>query len=507
MNSSILSFLIALGLPGTSACNAQQGGLPRVGQAPPVAELPVTTHAGSISDADEESDEDMDDVDVDDVDMDEQDLQESEAATELDEAELEQQLAVQEQQAAQQERALSSLFGDEHARALAHADGQGLARVAPQVESRCEARCQSSAPACGQGSCETRVEVSGPLGSTHALSVGPDGSVVLDGRTLELRTARPGSTIEFDTKDGQHIIVRSQSQSGNKAEGGLLEPGRYQLGSLPMLHSALAAKSQSGQTSEARVRELEARVRELEARLAERDGGRSAPQARAFSPTTPQGGWLAPEQRQELETRAARSGNWARAYSDDARKAVEQARKAGEQARKAGEQARKQAEVYRKQALDSATRAAQRAAQQRWRVFSGGGAAGGSRADAGGSVDAFGGNSGVFMAPTPFAGQPTTPVPSCAGTAPAAPDIAEPGMPGALAPAAVPTPAADFAPSPAQLPTQPSAPGAMPASPRAEELRAMMDEMRAQMQEMRKQMKVLREELDQAPRHADPLPR
>ena len=69
MNSSSLSFLIALGLPGSSACTAQQSGLPRLGQTPPAAEQPAqpSTAPAPLAKAQTvDADDDADEADADD---------------------------------------------------------------------------------------------------------------------------------------------------------------------------------------------------------------------------------------------------------------------------------------------------------------------------------------------------------------------------------------------------------------------------------------------------------
>jgi len=86
MQSSILILMLALGLPGANSCNAQQQGLPRVGQAPPapvteepkpaVVEQADAEDSDSDADADAKEDSDADEMTVEPMEIELPDMQE-----------------------------------------------------------------------------------------------------------------------------------------------------------------------------------------------------------------------------------------------------------------------------------------------------------------------------------------------------------------------------------------------------------------------------------------------
>ena len=68
MQTSILSVLLALGLPGANSCSAQQQGLPRVGQTAPAASkgeepTPVATEEVEVYEPEEMEVDDAEEAD------------------------------------------------------------------------------------------------------------------------------------------------------------------------------------------------------------------------------------------------------------------------------------------------------------------------------------------------------------------------------------------------------------------------------------------------------------
>ena len=140
MNSSILSFLIALGLPGSSACTAQQSGLPRLGQTPPAAEQPAqpSTAPAPLAKAQTvDADDDSDEADADD-----------EMDVDTDEPE---EMAVEEVELP--ESAEAFVFGDIDDEAQAFGSGPACSGDAP----KCEVRCETTPGTC-QDSCTPRAQ-------------------------------------------------------------------------------------------------------------------------------------------------------------------------------------------------------------------------------------------------------------------------------------------------------------------------------------------------------------
>ena len=447
MHTSILSLMLAFGLPGANSCSAQQQGLPRVGQTPPVAtsqeETPVvadTTEESESSEADEPSDE----------------VFEMEPAAEpMEEA-------------------------DEAPEALEPMEmdivGFGGAESTPPCDTKCESKCE--------GSSDCQPQTQGQLGSLFT-TITPDGRVQ-NGHVLHVKekdlggqgqtlTIAPGSTVILETKNGKQVTLRSQlGTTAMTAPLAMNGTGTFSFGGFAGMPQA------APQGDNQRVRELEQRVRELEAQLRERDGQRGH-SSDAF-------GWgpaAAPEahardEEKYAEDRARAGAERARAGEMRARMS-QQSREIAQQARKQAAEMRAQADELRQQAIEQSrqwhARVEDGQNQPHWKVL---------------AVPR-----GV-QPPAPDARAPVA-VPDVPGVP--SPAIAEmkplPGM----APAPVEPPPGGYwmrTPNPNAPRTARAA--RAPQAEHAQEMHAMLEEMKAQMQEMREQMQALREELQNAPK-------
>ncbi len=295
MQTSILTLMLAFGLPGANSCTAQQQGLPRVGQTPPVAtqgEEPTPAVTES-EDADEPAEMDADEAD-------------------------------------------DAPGADAEMFEIATTDAEDSGCPEAQSKPDCQAHCE------GSGSCNTGSDAM--LGRLMQLGgVGHAENLALDGKVQRL-TIQPGSTVIIEAKNGKQVVVRSEGLAGGLASTETL--------SVPTL-SGLFASQATKQGQDDRVRELEQRVRELEAQLRERDGhARTTPQP--FQLWAPQGQTeareKAAEERAQVREMHERMSAQARDYAKQARQQAQEMRKQAEQMQK---QALEQSELWRAHAWDS----------------------------------------------------------------------------------------------------------------------------------------------------------
>ena len=295
MQTSILSVLLALGLPGANSCSAQQQPLPRVGQTPPAATQGGEEKPAAAEEADADEPKEMD----------------ADEATDSDEA----------------------MAG------IAEIQAEKSASDEARASAGCQAKCQ------GAGSCNTQPMPSiGQLFKSGEPLGARAGTLALGGEVLhydendpnvQKLTIRPGSTVVIKTKNGEQVVLRAEN---GQALGSISTSESTPLMAVGSLGYAGQAAPQS---SDERVRELEKRVRELEAQLRERDGQA----ARAPQPF-------------ELRTSQAHADAHAKAELERAQaremreRMVAQARDQAAMARKQADEIRRQAEIYRKQALD-----------------------------------------------------------------------------------------------------------------------------------------------------------
>jgi hypothetical protein len=299
MQTSILSVLLALGLPGANSCSAQQQGLPRVGQTPPVATQGEEPQPAVAEKEDADEPEEMD-----------ADAPEAPEIMEVDQAE--------------------SL--DEPMAEIAEIQAG---------KSACKAHCE------GSGSCNTQSSPqlggllrSADLAKVHAESLALGGQVVhvdendLDGNVQKL-TIQPGSTVILKTKNGKQVLLRAQSG------GALQSTGNIESTPLMALSGLGYTTQAEPQKRDDRVRELEQRVRELEAQLRERDGQAGGePQ-----PFTLWGNQAQGEAREKAAEERAQARELHQRISA-------QMREQAAQVRQQADEIRRQAERYQKQAVE-----------------------------------------------------------------------------------------------------------------------------------------------------------
>src|SRR5258706_2298000 len=305
MQTSILTLLLALGLPGANSCNAQQQGLPRVGQTPPATtqgEEPTPPVADS-EDADEPEEMDADDAD--------------EAGAEMFE--------------------------------IAATDAEDSPCPEAQAKSDCKAHCKGSGSSqAGDNSMLGMTLQSGELPYLYAGDLAQDGQVLrlkegdLNGKVKKL-TLQPGSTVILETKNGKQVVVRTQGLGGTL--------GTTETLSVPTLAGLFASGQAAKQSQDDRVRELEQRVRELEAQLRERDGQPRAGQPFQIWPkANAEAREKAAEERAQARELRGRMSAQARDYAKQARQQAEEERKKAEEIQK---QALEQADVWRARTKDS----------------------------------------------------------------------------------------------------------------------------------------------------------
>jgi hypothetical protein len=301
MQTSILSVLLAFGLPGANSCSAQQQGLPRVGQTPPAAtqgEEPKPAVADKEEADEEEVDEPME--------------MNADEAEDVDEP-----LAEIAEIKAEKDAGQSHCQGSGSCEAQS---GPQLGRVSQPTE---PSRARAGSLALGGG----MVNVEGEM-----VYVDGDDS---DGNVQRV-TIAPGSTVIVKCKNGEQVVLRAH---GADALQNTSSSEHLPLMALP----GFAYTTQSEpQKNDDRVRELEQRVRELEAQLRERDG-----QAAARSP-------LASKQRSDQAHAEAREqAAQQRAQMRELQQRMSaQAREQAAQARKQADDIRRQVEMYQEQALE-----------------------------------------------------------------------------------------------------------------------------------------------------------
>jgi hypothetical protein len=461
MQISILSLMLAFGLPGANSCSAQQQGLPRVGQTAPVASQNQTPDVADSTDGVEDSDaDDAKGDDAEPMEVEGSAMAESEEAPEAPES---------------PEFEIAGLGGSDFV-------VEGTPPCDTHCESKCEAKCE--------GACESK---SGGLGSSSDAFGSVQSGSTLDGRGIVYSTSQggkvvhlkekdlqgkgktvtiePGSTVILETKNGKQVVLRSES-------GSTLHTKPLAASGLLTLNGLFANAQATPQANQGdRVRELERRVRELEAQLRERDG-----QSKRSNDAFGWGGASSSEDRDLYEEK--RTEERARASAERAR-AGQMRAQMSQQSRQIAEQARKQAEDMRKQAAELREQALEQA--HVWHM----------------------------QTPEPDGGWKVLVAPRAGKRTPTAPAVvAVPELPDAPSPAsATPARPPEMAPMPGQPPAgafwsttpSPSAPriaraARAPQAEHAQEMHAMLEEMKAQMQEMREQMQALRDELQNAPK-------
>jgi len=443
MQSTFLILMLALGLPGANSCNAQQQGLPRVGQTPPA---PTTGDQKPVIADKEDADDDDADEDADTADMDDEDMDEVAAgpmAIEIPDIDIE---------IPDMDIEIPDIDTD-----------------AFEIESPEAPACDDTKASCqGSGSCQKKTD--GQIGSTnaspHKWSVAQGEPVpghVLHFKSgmkpLKLKgfTVKPGSTMVLPGQDGKPLMLQTDG-----IQGGLTMADSN---GNPFLGSLISQAKASKQAQDDRVRELEKRVKELEAQLRARDEG--APRASGRSANPLGGERRARAEADDEEQHARVEADHARAMARDIKARV------GAQSREYAEQARKQAESIRKM-TEEVRKQAEKQAEQ-WRMKS---------KELARKHEANG-EGGWTSVPAHEGFHVFTPHPPEAPEAMTAPVPPTPATPPARARGL-------------KAPSVPVAPQ-MAETPRSDEMRAAMEQMRAQMEEMREQMKALREELQNAP--------
>lgn len=447
MQISILSLMLAFGLPGANSCSAQQQGLPRVGQTPPAVTDQADSHpAAEKPDADDDADA---------PEAPEAREDEGGAMAESAEAAAEAGAAMAESNADEADEAPEPMEFEFNA--------FGSADKAPACPG-CEAKCEGQGVQRGTLGWATSTRT--PDGYV-VYGQGQGGTLTLDGKVVHLNeqdlqkngqtvTIEPGSTVILETKNGKKVVLRPQGGAEMRSFP-LAMPGMLSMKGMSGMAQA-APQSQDG-----RVRELEQRVRELEAALRERDG-RSRNADELPRTNTPEA--QDPFADDHARGKAMREAERERAHEMRERMS-QQAREMAEQARKQAADVRKQAEIYREQA---------RAQAQQWRAY----------------AEDWQNQNGWKVRIAPQAGQPPMPAPNVL-VAPEPPDAPEP---------AIAAPKAEPAQPPAGAFRMRAPRAAQPPPPaHVQEMHAMLEEMKTQMQELREQMQALRDELQNAPKH------